>query len=89
MPLTVEKHGVKKVVPGAPSTTLAEIFLQACSVHKVDPGMYALRHKKKDLDLTLVLRLANLPAGAVAELCELDAAEAAARQVQVILYSIH
>jgi hypothetical protein len=57
--------------------------LQACAAFKVDAALHALRYKKKDLDLTLPLRLANMPAGAIAELCELDAKEAAARTVQV------
>ena len=83
MPLSVESRGVKKSIPGTPSTTLAEIFVQSCSVFKLDPARHALRHKKKDLELTLPLRLANLPSGAVAELCELDEKEVAARTVQV------
>eukprot|EP00802_Teleaulax_amphioxeia_P003577 Tamp_03580.p2 GENE.Tamp_03580~~Tamp_03580.p2 ORF type:complete len:517 (-),score=123.72 Tamp_03580:2015-3565(-) len=85
MPLTVEFGRSKKAIPGTPASTLAEVFLQACATFKVEPASHALRYKKKDLDLTLPLRLANLPAGAVAELCELDATEAAARTVQVTL----
>ena len=83
MPLAVELGRSKKAIPGTPASTLAEVFLQACATFKVEPASHALRYKKKDLDLTLPLRLANLPAGAVAELCELDATEAAARTVQV------
>jgi len=75
-------------IPGTPASTLAEIFMLACTTFKVDAASHTLRHKKKDLDLTLPLRLANLPAGAVAELCELDAAEAAARTVQVKLHEL-
>jgi hypothetical protein len=82
MPL-VEYGRSRKVIPGTPANTLAEIFLQACAAFKVDAALHALRYKKKDLDLTLPLRLANMPAGAIAELCELDAKEAAARTVQV------
>jgi hypothetical protein len=43
------------------------------------------RYKKKDLDLTLPFRLANLPNGAAAELVELPLNEAAARMVSVAL----
>jgi len=84
MPLTVENRGVKKAIPATPASTLAQIFMQACTTFKVDAGTHALRHKKKDLDLTLPLRLANLPSGAVAELCELDPSESAKRIVQVL-----
>jgi len=84
MPLTVENRGVKKAIPATPASTLAQIFMQACATFKVDADTHALRHKKKDLDLTLPLRLANLPSGAVAELCELDPSESAKRIVQVL-----
>jgi tether containing UBX domain for GLUT4 len=86
MPLTVEKPGSgKKAISATPVTKLAEVFVDACEKFKVQPECHALRYKKKDLDLTLPLRLANLPAGAVTELCELDASEAAKRVVQVSL----
>ena len=85
MPLTVEHRGAKKAIPGTPATSLADIFMQACAAFKVDAAVHALRHKKRELDLTLPLRLANLPAGSVAELCELDAIDAAKRTVTVAL----
>ena len=85
MPLTVEYSGKKKALPGTPASALAEIFMQACDAFRCDPSSHTLRYKKKALDLTLPLRLANLPAGCVAELCEIDAKEGAARTVQVVL----
>ena len=85
MPLTVEYSGKKKALPGTPASALAEIFMQACDAFRCDPSSHTLRYKKKALDLTLPLRLANLPAGCVAELCEIDSKEAAARTVQVVL----
>lgn len=85
MPLTVEYSGKKKALPGTPASTLAEIFMQACEAFCCDPSSHTLRYKKKALDLTLPLRLANLPAGCVAELSEIDAKEAATRTVQVVL----
>jgi len=85
MPLTVEYGGKKKAIPGTPASVLAEIFMQACDAFVVDPSLHTLRYKKKALDLTLPMRLANLPAGSVVEMCEIDAKEAAARTVQVVL----
>ena len=52
---------------------------------KVDPARHVLRHKKKDLDLTLSVRFANLPAGALLELAKIDEATAAARKVNIAL----
>jgi hypothetical protein len=46
---------------------------------------FTCSYKKKDLDLTLSVRLSNLPNGATAELCELTAEGAAARTVSVAL----
>eukprot|EP00961_Rhodomonas_salina_P131717 1772877-Rhodomonas_salina.1 len=71
--------------PGTPNETLAEILKKACEHFKVDAASHVLRHKKKDLDLTLSIRFANLPAGAVVELCELNEAAAKKRLVLVAL----
>jgi hypothetical protein len=38
----------------------------------MDPCTHVLRHKKKDVDLTLPFRLANLSNNATLELVELD-----------------
>lgn len=48
--------------------------MQACREMKMDPFTHVLRHKKKDMDLTLPFRLANLSNNATVELVELDAA---------------
>lgn len=47
--------------------------------------MHILRHKKKEIDLALSLRLANLPNNATLELYELDGTAASKRVVSVSL----
>jgi hypothetical protein len=50
------------------------LCLQACKEMKMEPCTHVLRHKKKDVDLTLPFRLANLSNNATLELVELDSA---------------
>ena len=47
--------------------------------------MHILRHKKKEIDLALPLRLANLPNNATLELYELESSAASKRVVSVSL----
>mmetsp|Transcript_82972 Transcript_82972/g.222563 ORF Transcript_82972/g.222563 Transcript_82972/m.222563 type:complete len:267 (-) Transcript_82972:754-1554(-) len=85
MPITVERGSDKKVIPTTPGMSLAEVMISACSHFRTDPNRSVLRHKKKDLDLTLSVRLSNLPNGCSVELCELSSEAAATRTVAVTL----
>lgn len=50
-----------------------------------DSSLHILRHKKKEVDLSVPLRFANLPNNATLELYEMDRATAAKRLVSVSL----
>jgi hypothetical protein len=58
---------------------------QACKDIAVDPSVHILRYKKKEIDLALPLRLANLPNNATLELYELESSAASKRVVSVSL----
>ncbi|KAG7853262.1 hypothetical protein KL941_000312 [Ogataea angusta] len=51
-----------------PSKILNDVLIESCAQFKLEPSQYALKHGNQLLDLSLPLRLANLPQGCKLEL---------------------
>eukprot|EP00898_Chlorokybus_atmophyticus_P008569 jgi/Chlat1/8713/Chrsp89S08086 len=75
--LTVVNGSKSVVVKATPNTQLMAVVEEACRKLKFDPNHHGLQFGRKELDLSIPLRYANLPAGAKLELvprtCSADA----------------
>ncbi|OJJ44689.1 hypothetical protein ASPZODRAFT_153586 [Penicilliopsis zonata CBS 506.65] len=70
--VVIDTTARRATVKTTPAKYLADILQESCTKLGLDAGQYGLKHKSKQLDLSLSIRLSGLSSGAKLELVQLS-----------------